>query len=99
MGVASLFWERLADLSIKLLGCISDRKIYDRGSACSQNPDRMGGFGFANPQSKESSLSHCFWFLIDQAVLVFDGYHKGVSCSVFLFIALAMMLYLDDYCL
>ena len=38
MGCKVLFWGRLANPSIKLLGYIRNRKIYDRGFACSQNP-------------------------------------------------------------
>ena len=38
-------------------------------------------------------------FLVDQAVLVFDRYQEGVSCSVFFFVALAVVLYFDDDCL
>ena len=34
------FWARLADPSIKLSCYISDRKIYDKGSACAQNASR-----------------------------------------------------------
>jgi hypothetical protein len=45
------------------------------------------------------SLGLCLWFLVDQAVLVFYGYHERVSHRVSLLVALAMVLYLDDDCL
>ncbi len=44
METESAFWARRADPSIKLLGFIRNRKIYDKGSACAQNA-LAGGVG------------------------------------------------------
>ena len=50
----SAFWARLADPSIKLSCYISNRKLYDRGSACAQNALREHG-----PRSqKHKNLIH-----------------------------------------
>jgi len=53
----SLFWPRLADPSIKLSCYISNRKLYDKGSACAQNPSRQRGLGFEEPMGEDTVIT------------------------------------------
>ena len=43
-GKVPAVWARIADPSIKLSRYISNRKIYDKGSACAQNAYRYREF-------------------------------------------------------
>ena len=78
-GAARLFWGLLANPSINLLGYIRNRKIYDRGFACSQNPSGQRGFGLSNPPRKSILYVpfDCFWKIRQYSCLI--GIRKGLA--------------------
>lgn len=89
-------WDTFREPSIKLSCYLSVTESFTIGGLRVPKNPTVGRIWVRKPTEQEALLCSLDWFLVNQAVLMFDGYEEGISSSVFLLVALAMVLNLDD---